>query len=297
MAIKKIGVIGSGTMGLGIAQVCAESGFDVILNDIDIKFVDKAVARIERSLSRAVEKGKIDAAKKDATLGRIQKSADLNDMADTDIVIEAIFEDMEAKKQVYAKLDEVCKPETIFASNTSSLSVTEIAANTKRPAKFIGMHFFNPATIMKLVEVVLPMQVADETILAVEELAKQLGKETVRAKDSPGFIVNRILVMGGNEVPFMVEEGVATPEDIDKAMKLGANWRMGPCELGDLVGVDIQLAVRETLFKEFKDPKYRPSLLTYKMIRAGYLGQKTGKGWYVYDENGNKLGWNKDLFR
>jgi 3-hydroxybutyryl-CoA dehydrogenase len=248
-------------------------------------------------LSRAVEKGKIDAAKKDATLGRIQKSADLNDMADTDIVIEAIFEDMEAKKQVYAKLDEVCKPETIFASNTSSLSVTEIAANTKRPAKFIGMHFFNPATIMKLVEVVLPMQVADETILAVEELAKQLGKETVRAKDSPGFIVNRILVMGGNEVPFMVEEGVATPEDIDKAMKLGANWRMGPCELGDLVGVDIQLAVRETLFKEFKDPKYRPSLLTYKMIRAGYLGQKTGKGWYVYDENGNKLGWNKDLFR
>ncbi|MGI6412641.1 MAG: 3-hydroxyacyl-CoA dehydrogenase family protein [Syntrophomonadaceae bacterium] len=295
--MKKIGVIGSGTMGLGIAQVCAESGFDVILNDIDIKFVDKAVARIERSLSRAVEKGKIDAAKKDATLGRIQKSADLNDMADTDIVIEAIFEDMEAKKQVYAKLDEVCKPETIFASNTSSLSVTEIAANTKRPAKFIGMHFFNPATIMKLVEVVLPMQVADETILAVEELAKQLGKETVRAKDSPGFIVNRILVMGGNEVPFMVEEGVATPEDIDKAMKLGANWRMGPCELGDLVGVDIQLAVRETLFKEFKDPKYRPSLLTYKMIRAGYLGQKTGKGWYVYDENGNKLGWNKDLFR
>ncbi|NLG32022.1 MAG: 3-hydroxybutyryl-CoA dehydrogenase [Syntrophomonadaceae bacterium] len=295
--MKKIGVIGSGTMGLGIAQVCAESGFDVVLNDIDIKFVEKAVARIEKSLSRAVEKGKIDAGQKDATLGRIQKSADLKDMADADIVIEAIFENMEAKKQVYATLDEVCKPETIFASNTSSLSVTEIAANTKRPAKFIGMHFFNPATIMKLVEVVMPMQVAEETILAVEELARQLGKETVRAKDSPGFIVNRILVMGGNEVPFMVEEGVATPEDIDKAMKLGANWRMGPCELGDLVGVDIQLAVRETLFKEFKDPKYRPSLLTYKMIRAGYLGQKTGKGWYVYDEKGNKLGWNKDLFR
>ena len=293
MSIKKVGIIGAGTMGLGIAQVAAEVGYTVVLNDIDAKFTEKAIRRIEKLLARNVEKGKIDEATKEAVLGRISQSIDLNDMADCDVVIEAILENMDIKKDLYKKLDEICQPDCILATNTSSLSVTEIATATKRPGKVIGMHFFNPVQMMKLVEVVKPLQVTAETEKAITELALSMGKEPVPVKDSPGFVVNRILTMGSGEVPFMLFEGVATPDAIDKCMKLGANWRMGPCELSDMVGIDIGLATRNTLYREFGEDKYRPCILTTQMIRAGYLGRKTGIGYYVYDAEGNMAGVNE----
>lgn len=297
MNVKKIGVIGAGAMGLGIAQTCAQSGFEVVLNDIKIEFVDKAVKRIDKMLGKAVEKGKLTAEAKDVVLGKITKSVDIKDVADCDVVIEAILEVMDVKKAFYQNLDSICKPETIFASNTSSLSVSELANVTKRPKQFIGMHFFNPVQQMKLVEVVRPLQVSQETEDIIVELAQKLGKVPVPVKDSPGFVVNRILTMGSGEVPFMLHEGVATPDAIDTCMKLGANWRMGPCELGDFVGVDIALATRTTLYREFGEDKYRPSLFTMQMIRAGFLGRKTGIGYFIYDEDGNNLGINKALFK
>jgi 3-hydroxybutyryl-CoA dehydrogenase len=210
---------------------------------------------------------------------------------------EVIVENMEIKKSLFKQLDEICKPDAILASNTSSLSVSELANVTKRPDKFIGMHFFNPVQMMKLIEVVRPLQVSSDTENAIMELSRKLGKEPVPVKDSPGFVVNRILAMGSGEVPFMLQEGVATPEAIDKCMKLGANWRMGPCELGDFVGIDISMATRLTLYKEFGEDKYRPCLLTTQMIRAGFLGRKTGKGYYIYDEEGNNIGNNPALFK
>ena len=297
MEVKKIGVVGSGTMGLGIAQVSAEAGFDVILNDIKMDLVDKALARITKMLTKNVEKGKIAAEAKDAALARITKSDKAEDLADCDLIIEAIVENMDIKKAFYQKLNTICKPETIFATNTSGLSVAEIGVASGRPKQFIGMHFFNPAQMMKLIEVVTPMQVSDETVATVVAVGEKMGKEPVPVKDSPGFVVNRILSMGGNEVPFMLQEGVATPDAIDKCMKLGANWRMGPCELGDMVGLDIQIAVRENFLNEFREPKYRSAPLHYQMIRSGFLGIKTGKGWYEYDENGKKIGINKSVFK
>lgn len=297
MEIKKIGVVGAGTMGLGIAQVSAEAGFDVILNDVKKEFVDKALARITKMLDRKVEKGKINVEAKEAVLAKIVKSDNTEDLADCDIVIEAIVENMDIKKAFYQKLNAICKAEAIFATNTSGLSVAEIGVASGRPQKFIGMHFFNPAQLMKLIEVVTPMQVSDETVATVMALGEKLGKEPVPVKDSPGFVVNRILSMGGNEVPFMLQEGVATPDAIDKCMKLGANWRMGPCELGDMVGLDIQLAVRENFLNEFKEPKYRCAPLHIQMIRSGFLGIKTGKGWYEYDEKSQKIGINKNVFK
>jgi 3-hydroxybutyryl-CoA dehydrogenase len=296
MQVKKIGVIGAGAMGLGIAQVAAEAGLDVVLNDIKIEFVDKAVSRIDKMLTKAVEKGKLTAEAKTAVIGKITKSSDLQDVADCDVVIEAIIEDMDTKKALFQKLDKICKPETILASNTSSLSVSELANVTQRSSQFIGMHFFNPVQIMKLIEIVKPLQVSKETENTIVELSLKLGKEPVAVKDSPGFVVNRILTMGSGEVPFMLHEGVATPDAIDKCMKLGANWRMGPCELGDFVGIDIGVATRNTLYKEFGEDKYRPSLFTKQMIRAGFLGRKTGKGYYVYDAEGNNIGINEALF-
>jgi 3-hydroxyacyl-CoA dehydrogenase (EC 1.1.1.35) len=297
MEIKKIGVVGAGTMGLGIAQVAAEAGFAVVLNDIKLELVDKALARITKLMTKNVEKGKISSEVKEQVLARIQKSDKIENLADCDLVIEAIVENMEIKKSFYQKLDSICKPEAIFASNTSSLSVSQLANATTRPRQFAGMHFFNPVQMMKLIEVVVPLQASSETIATVIEAGQKMGKEALPVKDSPGFVVNRILTMGGNEVPFMLHEGVATPDIIDKCMKLGANWRMGPCELNDMVGIDISIAVRETLFTEFKDPKYRPSIFQYQMIRAGFLGRKTGKGWYEYDENGKMIGINRDVFK
>jgi 3-hydroxybutyryl-CoA dehydrogenase len=295
--IKKVGVIGAGAMGLGIAQVCAQAGLSVVLNDLNLELVEKALKRIDKILGKAVEKGKLSSEAKTAIIAKINKSSELKDVADCDVVIEAIVENMEIKKSLFKQLDEICKPDAILASNTSSLSVSELANVTKRPDKFIGMHFFNPVQMMKLIEVVRPLQVSSDTENAIMELSRKLGKEPVPVKDSPGFVVNRILAMGSGEVPFMLQEGVATPEAIDKCMKLGANWRMGPCELGDFVGIDISMATRLTLYKEFGEDKYRPCLLTTQMIRAGFLGRKTGKGYYIYDEEGNNIGNNPALFK
>jgi 3-hydroxybutyryl-CoA dehydrogenase len=295
--IKKVGVIGAGAMGLGIAQVCAQAGLSVVLNDLNLELVEKALKRIDKILGKAVEKGKLSSEAKTAIIAKINKSSELKDVADCDVVIEAIVENMEIKKSLFKQLDEICKPDAILASNTSSLSVSELANVTKRPDKFIGMHFFNPVQMMKLIEVVRPLQVSSDTENAIMELSRKLGKEPVPVKDSPGFVVNRILAMGSGEVPFMLQEGVATPEAIDKCMKLGANWRMGPCELGDFVGIDISMATRLTLYKEFGEDKYRPCLLTTQMIRAGFLGRKTGKGYYIYDEEDNNIGNNPALFK
>lgn len=297
MDIKKVGVIGAGAMGLGIAQVCAQAGLSVVLNDLNLELVEKALKRIDKILGKAVEKGKLSSEAKTAIIAKINKSSELKDVADCDVVIEAIVENMEIKKSLFKQLDEICKPDAILASNTSSLSVSELANVTKRPDKFIGMHFFNPVQMMKLIEVVRPLQVSSDTENAIMELSRKLGKEPVPVKDSPGFVVNRILAMGSGEVPFMLQEGVATPEAIDKCMKLGANWRMGPCELGDFVGIDISMATRLTLYKEFGEDKYRPCLLTTQMIRAGFLGRKTGKGYYIYDEEDNNIGNNPALFK
>ncbi len=295
--IKKVGIIGAGAMGLGIAQACAQAGLSVVLNDINLELVEKAVNRIDKMLGKAVAKGKLTEEVKAGILGLIVKSSNLQDVADCDVIIEAIVENMEIKKNLFQQLDSICKPETILASNTSSLSVSELANVTKRPSQFIGMHFFNPVQMMKLVEVVRPLQVSAETEQTIMELSRKLGKEPVPVKDSPGFVVNRILTMGSGEVPFMLQEGVATPDAIDKCMKLGANWRMGPCELGDFVGIDISLATRMTLYREFGEDKYRPCLFTNQMIRAGFLGRKTGKGYYIYDAEGNNLGNNPALFK
>ncbi len=297
MSIKKVGVIGAGAMGLGIAQACAQAGISVVLNDINLELVEKAVKRMDKMLGKAVAKGKLTEEAKAGTIGLIVKSSDLQDAADCDVVIEAIVENMEIKKNLFKQLDSICKPETILASNTSSLSVSELANATGRPSQFIGMHFFNPVQMMKLVEVVRPLQVSAETEQAIMDLSRKLGKEPVPVKDSPGFVVNRILTMGSGEVPFMLQEGVANPDAIDKCMKLGANWRMGPCELGDFVGLDISLATRLTLYREFGEDKYRPCLFTTQMIRAGFLGRKTSKGYYIYDAEGNNLGNNPALFK
>lgn len=297
MNIKKVGIIGAGAMGLGIAQACAQAGFSVVLNDLNLELVEKAVKKLDKILGKAVVKGKLSPEAKTAIIDQIHKSCELKDVADCDVVIEAIVENMEIKKSLFKQLDNICQPETILASNTSSLSVSELANVTKRPDKFIGMHFFNPVQMMKLVEVVRPLQVSTDTENAIMELSRKLGKEPVPVKDSPGFVVNRILAMGSGEVPFMLQEGVATPDAIDKCMKLGANWRMGPCELGDFVGIDISMATRLTLYREFGEDKYRPCLMTTQMIRAGFLGRKTGKGYYIYDAEGNNLGNNPALFK
>lgn len=269
-------------MGSGIAQVMAQAGYKVFLRDIELQLVNKGITSIEKNLTRLIEKGKMDARQKNEIMGRIQGIVELSEGKEADLVIEAIVENLELKKEVYKELDETCKKETIFASNTSSLSITALAACTKRPEKVLGMHFFNPAPVMKLVEVIKGVSTSTEVVETVKNIVESLGKTPVLVNEAPGFIVNRMLVPMINEAVYLLMEGVASAEDIDKAMQLGANHPIGPLALADLIGLDVCLAVMEVLHAEFGEDKYRPCPLLRKMVRAGALGRKTGKGFYQY---------------
>lgn len=280
--MTKVCVIGAGTMGAGIAQAFAAKGYEVVLRDIKEEFIARGIAGIDKGLSKLVEKGRMTAEVKAEIVGRITGSTDINALADVDLVVEAAVENMELKKKIFAELDEVCKPEAILATNTSSLSVTEVAMATKRPEKVIGMHFFNPAPVMKLVEIIRGMATSQETYDAVKEITLAIAKEPVEVAEAPGFVVNRILIPMINEAIGILAEGVANEVDIDKAMMLGAAHPMGPLALGDLIGLDVCLAIMDVLFKETGDSKYRAHSLLRKYVRAGWLGRKSGRGFHNY---------------
>jgi 3-hydroxybutyryl-CoA dehydrogenase len=284
MDIKMIGVLGAGSMGNGIAQVAAQAGYQVVMRDIEDRFVENGLKAIGKFLAKSVEKGKMTEEQKKGLLGRIKGTTRMEDLKDADFVIEAVFEDLELKKSIFKQLDELTRPGVILTTNTSSMSITEIAMSTKRPEKVAGMHFFNPAPLMRLVEVIRGYDTNDETIHTVMEMTKKMGKEPIEVKkDTPGFVVNRIMTPHFVEAIRMLEEGVASVEDIDKAVKLGLNYPMGPFELMDLTGVDIAHHVTEYLYKELnKESKWSVPTLMKSMIRAGKLGRKTGAGWYKY---------------
>ena len=288
MEIKRIMVIGAGFMGAGIAQVMAAAGYDVVLMDVADGFVRKGMAAIEKNLAGSVAKGKLAEEDKEAILGRIIATTELTQARDCDLVIEAIIENRQAKMDLYRQLEEICPPHVFFASNTSSIPITELATATKRPDRFAGMHFFSPVPVMKLVEIIRGLKTADATIQVIRELTDRIGKVGVFVKDGPGFLVNRVNAALRNEVYNCLAEGVATIEDIDKALKFGLGHPMGPFELGDFVGLDIGLAVAETLWDNFKDPKWRPALSLRKLVASGDLGRKTGKGWYDYTSGEKK---------
>ena len=282
MEIKTFGVVGAGQMGNGIAQVAAMSGLHVIMNDIKTEFVEKGVATITKILSRGVEKGRMTEDEKNAVLDRIKTSVDLGDMASADFVVEAATESESIKFEIFKQLDEICKPEVILATNTSSIPIGRIAGQTSRPVKVIGMHFMNPVPNMKLVEVIRGIATSDETFQTTWGLAEKFGKTPASANDYPGFIANRILMPMINEAVYCLYHGVGKREDVDTVMKLGMNHPMGPLALADLIGLDTCLAIMETLNDGFKDSKYRPCPLLRKYVEAGWLGRKTGRGFYEY---------------
>lgn len=283
MTINKLFVIGSGTMGSGIAQTAVQSGLEVTMSDINETFVERGRQNIEKRINRLVEKGKLMAEERDKALNRLETTVGMKEAKTADVVIEAASEDEKIKSGIFKELDEICPPETIFASNTSSISITYLASFTKRPDRVIGMHFFNPVPIMKLLEITMGYVTSQETLSKAKEVGEKMGKVYVVAKDKAGFIVNRLLDPMLNEAVYLVDEGVATVEDIDKALVYGCNYPMGPLALTDLIGLDVLLAVMETFYKEYGDPKYRPAPLLRKMVRAGKLGKKTKEGFYKYE--------------
>lgn len=282
MAIDTVGIIGAGTMGNGIAQVCATSGLNVVMIDIHDAALQKGLATIQGSLERLLKKEKITAAARDAALARIRTSTSYDDLKGAQLVIEAATENLELKLKILRQLDALLAPETIVATNTSSISITQLAAVTGRADRFIGMHFFNPVPVMALVEIIRGLQTSDATHDTVRDLALRLGKTPITVKNAPGFVVNRILVPMINEAFFVLAEGLASPEDIDAGMKLGCNHPIGPLALADMIGLDVRLAVMNVYFAEFNDSKYRPCPLLKEMVAAGYLGRKTGRGVYTY---------------
>ena len=282
MEFGKIAVVGAGTMGNGISQALAVAGIDVVMTDIAQAQLDRAVATVSGSLDRLVKKDKMSAEQKAAALARIRTSTDVGAIKDCGLVIEAATENLPLKLKIFAQLDELAPAGAVIASNTSSISITRLAAATRRPDKVIGMHFFNPVPVMALVELIRGLQTSEETYAAVDALTKQIGKSPVQVRNSPGFVVNRMLCPMINEAIFALAEGLATAEQIDQAMKLGANHPIGPLALCDLVGLDVELAVMQVLFEGFKDPKYRPAPLLVEMVEAGYLGRKTGRGFFTY---------------
>jgi 3-hydroxybutyryl-CoA dehydrogenase len=282
MSITTVGIVGAGTMGNGIAQACAVKGIDVVMVDIAQAAVDKGIATVGKSLDRLLQKEKITEADRDAALGRIKGSTSYDDLKKAQLVIEAATENHELKNKILKQLDELLDPEVIIATNTSSISITQLAAVTKRPEKFVGMHFFNPVPMMALVEIIRGLQTSDATHDAVKALAEALGKSPITVKNAPGFVVNRILVPMINEAFFVLAEGLATPEDIDAGMKLGCNHPIGPLALADMVGLDVCLAVMEVYLEQFGDSKYRPCQLLREYVAAGRLGRKTGTGVYSY---------------
>jgi 3-hydroxybutyryl-CoA dehydrogenase len=280
--VERIGVVGSGTMGGGIAQVAARFGFSVKICDVGREFLERALARIESGLRRDVERGRLSEDQMSRSLSRVSATTSLEDLKDSDFVIEAVTESYEVKSAVFRQLDAILSPEAILATNTSSISITRLAAATSRADRFIGMHFMNPVPAMKLVEIIRGAATSDQTLSATRDLARAMGKVPIEVNDSPGFVSNRVLMPMINEAIFALYEGVGSPEAIDQIMKLGMNHPMGPLELADLIGLDVCLAIMNVLYEEFGDPKYRPCPLLRKYVDAGWLGRKSGRGFYRY---------------
>ncbi|MEN6348324.1 MAG: 3-hydroxyacyl-CoA dehydrogenase NAD-binding domain-containing protein [Syntrophomonas sp.] len=285
MAIQTIGVLGAGSMGIGIVQTAAQAGYNVIICDMDMAFIDKQMAGIQKLLAKNVEKGKMEQAAMDTILGRITKTTDKKAFADVDYMIEVVVENIDIKRQVLGELDEILKPDVILATNTSSISISQLAGFTKRADKFVGMHFFNPVPVMKLCEIIRGYSTSDETVVVASEVAQKMGKATVEVKkDTPGFLVNRVMMPQFLEAIRLVETGVATPADIDKAVKLGLNYPMGPFELMDFTGIDISKLVLDVFFDETKNSFWAPPYTLKAIVNSGNLGKKTGKGWYDYNK-------------